>query len=71
MTPAATTAAPPRVEKLRAVMARTSLSRSSIYRLARVGKFPAPIRLSELASGWLSDEVDAWLSERIAERDGR
>jgi prophage regulatory protein len=28
------------------------------------GSFPKPIRLSERAVGWKSDDIDAWLAAR-------
>ena len=33
------------------------------------GKFPAPIRLTAKAVGWLEAEVAAWVAARVAERD--
>jgi prophage regulatory protein len=56
--------------KLPAVMQLTALSRSSLYALAKLGKFPAPIKLSERAVGWSAAEVNAWLAERAAQRAG-
>ena len=46
------------------VSRRTGLSRSSIYRLEASGEFPSRVKLSESASGWLSDEVQAWIESR-------
>lgn len=45
------------------------LSMPTMYRKAKEGTFPKPIKLSEHASGWLESEIYAWLDERIAERD--
>ena len=58
-----------RILKLPQVEEVTGLRRDSIYRLAREGKFPRPIKLSEKSSGWIEHEVQAFLDERIAERD--
>ncbi len=44
---------------------RTGLSRSSIYQKISEGTFPAPIRLSAKAVGWLSHEIDKWIEQRI------
>jgi prophage regulatory protein len=60
-----------RILRLPAVIEKSGLGRDSIYRLARKGEFPKPIKLSERASGWLEHEVDAFLAKRAAERDGR
>ena len=51
--------------RLPAVQERTGLRRTSIYGLVREGAFPAPIKLSARASGWLASEVDHWLEKRI------
>lgn len=52
--------------KLPEVMRRTGLSRSSIYKLASEQKFPPPVKLSERSSGFVEQEIESWLSERIA-----
>ena len=41
----------------------------SIYRLAKQGLFPKPIKLGERGSGWLITEIDAWLQSRVDARD--
>lgn len=56
--------------KRRAVEAVTGLSRSSVYRLAAAGQFPKPISLGPRAVGWRADEIDRWIEERTAARDG-
>ena len=60
-----------RLERLPSVKARTGLSRSEIYRRVNAGTFPQPVKLGERASAWNSAEIDAWIAERIAERDRR
>jgi prophage regulatory protein len=52
--------------RLPVVKQRTGLSRSTIYLRAAQGEFPAPIKLGARASGWIADEVDAWIAARIA-----
>lgn len=42
----------------------TSLSKSSIYRLESIGQFPARVKLSESASGWKAEDVQAWIASR-------
>lgn len=46
------------------------LSRSHIYKLAKDGKFPKPVPIVEggASVGWLADEIETWLKERIAAR---
>ena len=53
------------VLRLPVVMARTGLSRSTIYAKIAAGKFPKPINLGARAVGWIADEIEAWLIARI------
>lgn len=46
-------------------------TRSSIYAGMAAGAFPKPIKLGSKAVGWLESEIEAWIAERIAERDER
>ena len=61
--------AAPRLLRLPAVLECVGLGRSRVYELVAKGRFPAPVKLSERAIAWSADEVDAWVRERIAERD--
>jgi prophage regulatory protein len=58
-----------RILRLPQTIAKSGLSRDSIYRGGREGWFPRVIKLSERASGWFEDEIDAWLASRAAARD--
>jgi prophage regulatory protein len=61
-----------RILRLPQVEAKSGLKRDSIYRLAKLGKFPKPIKIAQsAASGWVESEVDAYLEERIAERNAK
>ncbi len=53
--------------RLPEVMARTGLSRSTIYVRLDQGRFPRPVSLGGRAVGWIEAEVDEWIRERIAE----
>lgn len=57
-----------KILRLPAVQDKTGLRRDSIYRLGRLGQFPGRVKLTERASGWFEDEIDAWLTTRAAER---
>lgn len=46
------------------VMARTGLSRTTIWRRVRAGTFPAPVQLGENSIGWPASEITAWLASR-------
>ncbi len=43
------------------------LSKSTIYSLVNRNEFPAPIKISSRASGWLLSELKEWKQQRIAE----
>lgn len=49
----------------------TGLSKSYIYHLTAIGKFPRSIPLvpGGVSRGWLSSEVRLWMEQRVAERD--
>ena len=49
----------------RQVEARTGLSRSTIYARIQAGTFPAPVSLGPRAVGWIENDVQRWLSDRI------
>jgi prophage regulatory protein len=50
--------------RLPQAIARTGLSRSSLYAFVKAGKFPPPISLGARAVGFLSSEIDAWIDAR-------
>ena len=52
--------------RLPEVLARTGLSRSTIYVRLDQGRFPQPVSLGARAVGWIEAEVDEWMRERIA-----
>ena len=54
-----------RILKAKEVAERTSISITHIRRLAREGKFPKPVSLTENRSGWLETEVDEWISNCV------
>lgn len=55
--------------RLDVVMARTSLSRSEIYRRMNAGDFPRPVQLSPRRVGFIKSEIDAFIDHQIALRD--
>ena len=56
--------------RLPEVLARTGLSRSTIYVRLDQGRFPRPVSLGGRAVGWIEAEVDEWMRQRIAESRG-
>ena len=57
------------IERINQVSKRTGNSKSSIYNYIEEGTFPKPIKLGPRSVGWLSHEIDEWISERIEKRD--
>ncbi len=47
-----------------AVMARTGLSRTTIWRRVRAGTFPAPLVLGQNSIGWPAQIITDWLESR-------
>lgn len=55
-----------RILRLPEVMSTTGISASQIYRRAKAGTFPKPVKLGPNTSGWVESEVQAWVQARIA-----
>jgi len=54
-----------RILRLPEVMARTGLSRSTIYLRISQGNFPKPVSLGARAVGWIEVEIQEWLQRQI------
>ena len=46
------------------VVDRSGYSKPSIYRLVKIGKFPAPVKLGERATAWPEHVIQDWLDSR-------
>lgn len=60
-----------RMLKIKEVVAETSLSRRSIYRLIAAGDFPRSRQLSPQRVAWSADDIDAWKQERPMKQGGQ
>ncbi|WP_324738097.1 AlpA family transcriptional regulator [Pseudoalteromonas sp. CuT4-3] len=58
-----------RLIKLKEVIEKTSLGRSTIYEFMTDGRFPKQVSLGAKSVAWLESEVDDWIMERIGERE--
>jgi len=54
--------------RIREVVERTGLSRSSIYQKIKDGLFPKQVKISANASAWLESEVDSWIKSALESR---
>lgn len=50
-----------RILRLRSVLDRTGLSRSTLYRKIQQGSFPKQIRIGIRCAGWRESAVNEWL----------
>ena len=53
----------------KAVREKVLYSPAHIARLEAAGKFPKRVQLGPGRVGWIDQEVEDWLNQRIAERD--
>lgn len=60
--------APDRIIRLKTVVSRTSLSRSTIYRKMAEGTFPALLRISIHGAGWHESDISRWIANPVAWR---
>jgi prophage regulatory protein len=57
---------PDRIVRLKTVLARTALSRSTIYRKIAEGTFPAQLKISTNGTGWHESDIDRWIADPIS-----
>ena len=62
---------PDRIIRLKTVLSRTGLSRSTIYRKIAEGTFPPQIRISVNGSGWHESDINRWIADPVAWRPKR
>ncbi len=54
---------PERIIRIRTVLARTGISRSSLYRKMSDGTFPRQVKLGEHSSGWHESAINLWIAD--------
>jgi prophage regulatory protein len=50
-----------RILRIKAVLDRTGLSRSTLYRKIQNGTFPRQVHISIRCAGWRESAVNAWM----------
>ena len=56
---------PDRIIRLKTVLSRTGLSRSTIYRKIAAGTFPAQLQISTNGTGWHESDINRWVENPI------
>ena len=54
-----------KILRLPSIIELTGLSRSTIYLRISKGEFPAPVSLGGRAVGWVEEDVNIWLAEKV------
>jgi prophage regulatory protein len=62
---------PDRIVRLKTVLARTGLSRSTIYRKIAEGTFPTRIKISVNGAGWHESDINRWIEDPVGWRPKR
>jgi prophage regulatory protein len=57
-----------RLIRLKEVMHCSGLARSTIYKYVAANMFPKPVSLGDRAVAWVEAEVEAWIEEKISNR---
>lgn len=57
---------PDRIVRIRTVLARTGLSRSTLYRKMNDGSFPRQVKIGAHSSGWRESAINNWIADPIA-----
>ncbi len=60
---------PERILRLKAVLERTGLSRSTLYRKIHQGSFPRQIRIAARCAGWRETAISRWLDDPLTYED--
>jgi prophage regulatory protein len=56
---------PDRILRLKTVLERTGLSRSTMYRKMQNGTFPKNVQISTRCTGWRESAVNEWMRNPI------
>ena len=58
-----------KIIRLKTVLARTGLSRSTMYRKIAEGTFPSQVKISIHGAGWRESAVNHWIADPIGFRE--
>lgn len=57
-----------RIIRLKTVLARTGLSRTTLYRKMGEGTFPQRVKISIHGAGWHESAINRWIADPVAYR---
>ena len=55
--------------RIKDVVKKTSIGKSTIWEWVKEEKFPKPIKLSERISVWRESDIDEWIESKIDHKD--
>lgn len=58
-----------RIIRLKTVLSRTGLSRSTMYRKIAEGTFPCQVKISIHGAGWRESAINRWIADPVGFRD--
>lgn len=58
-----------RLLKIKDVMDKTGLGRTSIYKYIGLDQFPRPVPLGEKRVAWVEHEIEEWIMTKVQQRD--
>jgi prophage regulatory protein len=61
----------PKIIRRKEVEQRIGLACSTIYAMMAAQKFPRPVRIGRRAVGWLEEDIQNWLSDKINRPSGK
>lgn len=56
---------PDRIVRMNTVLARTGLSKSTIYRKIADGTFPPQLKISINGAGWRESDINRWVADPV------
>ena len=62
---------PEKIIRLQTVLARTGLSRSTLYRKIAEGTFPSQLKISIHGTGWHESAIQRWIADPVRYREDR
>ncbi len=58
-----------RIIRLKTVLARTGLSRTTLYRKMSEGTFPRQVKISVHGAGWRESAINRWIADPVSYRE--